>query len=96
LNIDKYFVFKDLVNKNFVVKSGLKYGAHFRVYLKKDYENKEHSKYLVYVLNPKKLIGSEELIVLFRTAHSVKKRVIFAFIDEEGSIIYYESKWLRI
>jgi len=95
-NFDKYLVFKDLINKNFVVKSGLKYGAHFRIYLKKDFENKEHSKYLVYVLNAKELIKSEEIISLFRIAHSVKKRVIFAFIDEEGSIVYYENKWLRI
>jgi tRNA-intron endonuclease len=95
-NFYLYCVFKDLVNKNLVVRSGLKYGAHFRVYFKKDFENKEHSKYLVYALKPKQIIKSEELISLFRTAHSVKKRVLLAFVDEEYSIVYYENKWLRI
>ncbi len=95
-NIEKYLVFKDLVNKGFVVKSGLKYGSHFRVYFKRDYKNKEHSKYLVYILRSKENKNSEELMSLFRVAHSVKKRLLLAFVDEEGEIIYYETKWLRI
>jgi len=91
-----YLVFKDLIKKNFIVKSGLKYGSHFRIYLKKDYENKEHSKYLVIVLNSFENIKTNFLISLFRISHSVKKRVILSFVDSEGDIIYYECKWLRI
>ena len=91
-----YLVYKDLINKGFIVKTGLKYGFHFRVYKKEDYFNKGHSLYLVYVLRPNQNIESYCLISKFRVAHSVRKRVLFAFVDEEGSIIYYENKWLRI
>jgi len=91
-----YLVYKDLISKGFVVKTGLKYGFHFRVYKKEDYFNKGHSLYLVYVLKPNQNIESYCLISKFRVAHSVRKRVLFAFVDEEGSIIYYENKWLRI
>lgn len=92
----KYLVFKDLLKKGFIVKSALKYGFDFRVYTKEDFEKKEHSLYLVKVLTPNYSFSSEELISIFRIAHSVRKRIIFAFIDEEKGIVYYESKWLRV
>ncbi|MEO2154612.1 MAG: tRNA-intron lyase [Nanoarchaeota archaeon] len=94
--LEEYLIFKDLVNKGFVVKTALKYGFNFRVYRKKDFIENEHSLYLVYVLKENKEINSFDLIAKLRVAHSVRKRVLFAFVDSETSIIYYENRWLRL
>jgi tRNA-intron endonuclease len=94
--LEKYLIFKDLLKKGFVIKSALKYGFDFRVYTKEDFKKEGHSLYLVKVLKENEQLNSKSLISLFRISHTVRKRAIFAFIDEEGDIIYYESKWLRI
>jgi len=92
----KYIVFKDLIKKGFVVKTAFKYGFDFRVYTKEDFKNNGHSLYLIKVLKQDEVLLSKYLISMFRVAHSVRKRILFAFIDEELGIIYYEIKWLRI
>ena len=44
-----YLVYKDLRKKSYIPKTGLKFGAEFRVYEK----NKSHAAYLTFITTPK-------------------------------------------
>jgi tRNA-intron endonuclease len=84
----KYKVYKDLRERGFVVKTGLKFGAHFRVYGRGEYL-KEHSRYLVHVVSENENISFTELARAVRLAQGVKKNMIFAVVDDEGDVTYY-------
>jgi len=84
-----YSVFKDLVNRGLIPKSGLKYGAHFRVYSS---DKSRHSEYLVSVVPP--YPNYVDLAAKSRVAHAVRKTLIIA--ESVGKINYYEYKWVKI
>ncbi len=73
-------VYRDLKERDFVVKTGLKFGSDFRVY---EYVSEEipHSKYLVNVF--RKPIPAFEIVRAVRLAHSVRKTLVFACKDGE-------------
>ncbi len=89
----RYFVYKDLRDKGLIVKTGFKYGCHFRVYRKGP---EEHADYLVHVIPEKREFQTYDIVKHCRLAHSVKKRMVFAFIDEEGDITYYSVERMRM
>lgn len=91
----KYLVFKDLREKGYVVKSGLKYGGDFRVYEKGKFRI-DHSKWIVHVLSEKDSIKMKDFSSKNRVAHSTRKKVLIAIVDAENSISYYESNWIRM
>lgn len=83
-----YRVYQDLRERGYVVKTGFKYGAHFRVYERGEYA-KEHSKFLVYAVPENYTFSFPEVSRAVRLAHGVKKTMIFAVVDDEGDITYY-------
>ncbi|MBU7046823.1 MAG: tRNA-intron lyase [Theionarchaea archaeon] len=89
----RYFVYKDLRDKGLIVKTGFKYGCHFRVYRKGP---EEHAEYLVHVIPEKREFQTYDIVKHCRLAHSVNKLMIFAFIDEEGDITYYSVERTRM
>jgi tRNA-intron endonuclease len=89
----RYFVYKDLRDKGLIVKTGFKYGCHFRVYRKGP---EEHAEYLVHVIPEKREFQTYDIVKHCRLAHSVNKLMIFAFIDEEGDITYYSVERMRM
>ncbi|MEM3405484.1 MAG: tRNA-intron lyase [Candidatus Pacearchaeota archaeon] len=94
----KYIVFKDLRSKGYVVKTALKFGAEFRVYEKgtKPHKNKEHAKWILYPLKESDKITMQELSAKSRIAHSTKKNLLIAVVDEEEDVTYYEVSWIKI
>lgn len=84
----KYRVYRDLRNRGYIAKTGFKFGAHFRVY-DKGQGMKEHSRYLVHAVKESDTMEFPELARAVRLAHSVRKTMIFAVMDEEGDITYY-------
>ncbi|MDK2849918.1 MAG: tRNA-intron endonuclease, archaea type [Candidatus Woesearchaeota archaeon] len=92
----KYRVFRDLRNKGYVVKSGLKFGSDFRVYDKGKLPGQEHAKWLVYCITENDKVPAHEFASKNRVANTTKKRILLAISDDEGSITYYEIKWLRL
>lgn len=84
----RYRVYQDLRERGYVVKTGFKYGAHFRVYERGEYAT-EHSKFLVYVVPENYTFSFPEVSRAVRLAHGVKKTMIFAAVDDEGDITYY-------
>jgi tRNA-intron endonuclease len=84
----RYGVYKDLRERGYIVKTGFKFGAHFRVYERGE-SIKEHSRYLVHAVKENSVIAFPELSRAVRLAHGVKKTIIFAVVDDEGDITYY-------
>ena len=79
---DKLVVYTDLRAKGLVLKTGFKFGSHFRVYTALQ---QKHSSYLVHVVHPEHIFAMNELARAVRLAQGVRKRMIFAYVDEDGA-----------
>lgn len=88
----RLIVFKDLKERNLIVKTGFKFGAHFRAYAKKPDET--HAEYLVHVVEKDFKSVWAEISRAVRLAHSVNKEIVFARIDN-GKIDYIKFGRLR-
>lgn len=91
----KYPVFRDLKERGYIIKTALKFGADFRVYEKGAKPGKEHAKWVVFVDHESKKITWHEFSAKNRVAHSTKKNLLLAIVDEEESVSYYEVIWVR-
>jgi len=93
----KYPVFKDLREKGYIVKTALKFGADFRVYPKgiRVGQKGGHSKWIVFCEHESKKFSWHEFSAKNRVAHSTKKKLLIAIIDEESDVSYYEVSWIR-
>lgn len=85
----KYLAYQDLRSRGYVVKTGLKYGAHFRVYERGERPGSDHSPYLVHAISENESMTPQDLSRAVRLAHSVRKKMIFAVVDNEGDVTYY-------
>ncbi len=91
----KYPVFKDLRNKGYVVKTALKFGADFRVYDKGSKPGKSHAKWLVFCEHESRKNSWQDFSAKNRVAHSTKKKLLLAIVDEESDVLYYEVNWIK-
>jgi tRNA-intron endonuclease len=91
----KYSVFGDLRKKGYVVKTALKFGADFRVYDKGSKPGKKHAKWLVFVERESNKLTWHEFAAKNRVAHSTKKKLLLAIVDEESDVSYYEVGWIK-
>lgn len=91
----KYPVFKDLRTKGYIVKTALKYGADFRVYEKGKKISEAHSKWIVFCEHETSRISWHEFSAKNRVAHSTKKNLLLAIVDDEGDVTYYEVSWVK-
>ncbi len=84
-NFDRRFeVYKDLKLRNFVVKTGFKFGSDFRVYEEvRSVEDLPHSKFLVTIVDDRRL-PMFEIARAVRLAQNVRKKQLFVYKDEEG------------
>jgi len=86
----RYAVYRDLRERGLVVKTGFKFGAHFRVYERGKFQKNEHSAFLVHVVKESDKMSFSELARAIRLAVGVKKIMIFAIVDDEGDLSYYQ------
>lgn len=91
----KYFVFRDLRKKGYLLKSALKFGADFRVYEKGRKVGKDHSKWILYAVDENQNLQWQDFSAKNRIAHSTKKKLLIAIVDEENDVSYYESSWIK-
>ena len=91
----KYSVFRDLRQRGYIVKTALKFGADFRVYPKGIRPGKKHAKWIVFVDYETNKISWHEFSAKNRVAHSTKKNLLLAIVDEESDVTYYEVSWIR-
>jgi len=81
------------MERGFVVRTGFKYGTHFRVYTSGSIE--EHSDILVHLVERDAKISWEALSRAIRLSHSVRKRMLFASIGKRKRVDYLEIRWTR-
>ena len=90
-----YIVFKDLRNRVYIVKTGCKYGSEFRLYERGKSPGEGHSNYLVKVASENSKFMMSDLSSYVRVAHGVNKKLLFAVVDDENDITYYNVEWTR-
>ena len=73
--LSHFKVFKDLKEKGLVIKTGFKFGTHFRVYT--SHPDNIHAEYLVHVVEKNFKSVWAEFSRAVRLAHSVNKEIIF-------------------
>lgn len=91
----KYPVYRDLRKKGYIIKTALKFGADFRVYPKGKKPGKAHATWLIFTEHESKKLTWHEFSAKNRVAHSTRKKLLLAILDEEGDITYYEVRWLK-
>lgn len=91
----KYFVFRDMRNRGYIVKTALKFGAEFRVYEKGIFPGQDHAKWVLYPVHESQGLTWHEFAAKNRVAHSTKKNLLIGIVDDEGDVTYYEIRWVR-
>ncbi len=91
----RYCVFKDMRNRGYIIKTALKFGADFRVYDRGVKPGEDHARWIVYPVHEASVFTWHEFSAKNRVAHSTKKRLLLAVVDDEGDVTYYEVKWMR-
>ncbi|MBI4021240.1 MAG: tRNA-intron lyase [Candidatus Aenigmarchaeota archaeon] len=94
---EKYLVYRDLRDRGLVVKTGFKFGCDFRVYQRGVGVKRgpkapsEHTKWIVYALPEDGTCSFQELSRAVRLAHSIRARMLWAIVDNEGDVTYLEA-----
>jgi len=88
--IPKYNVYKDLRSRGYIVKTGFKFGAHFRIYERGKRPGEGHADYLIQVIPEDHVFELQELSRSVRLTKSVHKNIWYAVVDAEGDITYYQ------
>ncbi len=93
-----YLVYKDLRKKALIPKTGLKFGAEFRIYFspKNPKDSLTHAEYLSLITTSKQKLNLKEFIAKNRVAHSTAKKLLIAIVDSQQDITYYEVNWKKL
>jgi tRNA-intron endonuclease len=91
----KYLVFRDMRNRGYIVKTALKFGADFRVYDRGVKPGEDHAKWVLFPIHESQALTWHDFAAKNRVAHSTKKRLLLAIVDEEAEVTYYEVAWKR-
>jgi len=83
--------FTDMRDNGLVVKTGFKYGTHFRVYEK--HPDACHARFLVHSVDGSRTMMWPEISRAVRLAHGVKKEILFCRVN--GGTEYLEFKRFR-
>ena len=78
----RHALYRHLRRQGVVVKTGFKYGTHFRAYVGPPEE--EHAPYLVHAVAAGRRLPWPEVAGFVRLAHGVRKRLFFAVHDADG------------
>ncbi len=91
----RYAVFKDFRDRGYVIKTALKFGADFRIYDRGVKPGEQHAKWIVYPVKESAKLTWQDFAAKNRVAHSTKKNLLIAVVDDEGDVSYWEVRWLR-
>ena len=91
----RYIVFRDMRNRGYIIKTALKFGADFRVYDRGVKPGEDHAKWIVFPVHEASVFTWHEFSAKNRVAHSTKKRLLLAIVDDENDVTYYQVSWTR-
>jgi len=92
----QYLVYRDLRERGYLVKTGYKFGAHFRLYergvkLKRGPKQAhEHTKAIVHCVPEESAFSLPEMSRATRLAHNIRAIMWWAVCDKEGDVTYYQ------
>lgn len=86
----KYLVYRDMRNRGFCIKTGFKFGSHFRIYSRGDKPGKGHAIWLIHCVPEEYVAEFPRISRAVRLAQNVRKKMIYAVVDKEGDITYYK------
>jgi len=92
----QFMVFRDLRERGYLVKTGFKFGAHFRVYergvklVRGPKAPHEHTKFVVHAVPEESAFSLPEMSRAVRLAHNIRATFVWAVVDKEGDVTYYE------
>ncbi len=90
-----YKVYKELRERGLVVRSGLKFGADFAVYLHGP--GIDHAPFLVTVVEYEDKMDPLEIVKAGRLSHSVRKHFVIAAVNKNtGRVTYLAFAWFRL
>ncbi len=91
----RYYVYRDLRSRGYIVKTALKFGADFRVYDRGIKPGDDHAKWIVYPVSEGGMFSWFDFSAKNRVAHSTRKNLLIAVVDDENDCTYYEISWTR-
>jgi len=93
-----FVVYRDLRERGFLPKTGLKFGCSLRCYdrgvkLKKGPKAPhEHTKWVIHVIPEEFTCSFAELSRAVRLAQNIRTNMLWAIVDRENDITFYEVK----
>ena len=88
--------------KGYIIKSGFKFGTHFRVYDKGvnpyktgDKIKKEHTKYNVHAVLENDVFAYYEVSRYVRLSHNIRSTALMGIVDSEGDVTYYTVQRIK-
>ncbi len=91
----RYCVFRDLRSRGYIVKTALKFGADYRVYDRGVKPGEDHAKWIVFPVHESDVLTWYDFSAKNRVAHSTRKNLLLAIVDEENDVTYYEVAWIK-
>jgi len=88
-----FSVYEDLKQRKMIVKTGFKFGAHFRAYTNNP--STTHAEYIIQVIKDTYETSWPEISRGVRLAHSVNKIFIYAMVSKNQDISYLQFRRLR-
>lgn len=85
-----YVVYRDLRERNYVVKDGVNKELRFRVFERGKY-GEEPARYLIAPLMEGKNIPVEKMIEWLSAARKLRKELVIAVVDRRNEVIYYKA-----
>ena len=95
-----YYVYRDLRERGYLVKTGFKFGTVFRVYergvklIRGPKAAHEHTKYIVQPVAEESAFSLPEMSRAVRLAHNIRATLVWAVLDKENSVTYYNIQRL--
>ena len=86
----KYTVFKDIRDRGYVIRTGFKFGTHFRVYPRGKKPGEAHTQYVVQVVTEEDVLEPNDLSRMVRVATGIRTKLLLAFVDSENDVVYYK------
>lgn len=86
---EEFKIYKDLLEKGFIIKSGFKFGSTFRLYRE---SMNEHSEFLLNMFEEK--VPWYHVSRAVRVSVSVRKKMVFCWVDGENPV-YYEIERIK-
>ncbi len=93
-NCDKKFlVYKNFIDKGYIINPGIKFGCDFAVYQKGP--GIDHAPYLVQVYNSSDSISSTGVVLAGRLATTVRKQFILAIPHGKNNVHFLALDWWK-